>query len=180
MKQCIRQNQDEKKEGDNSPSAHKHFGSLISAVSETKLSLIATVLHCLTAGESCKLIRKSLIVRYCPSVGYLSASPQLVSVPFTFKCISEVSLSIGSDVSMLLFGIATTELLHSKDGYMTYDDYNSVADPGEGPGKPGPPPLFLNQTEARRAEKKFSQGLDNRASPLSEGLHGSVTAYQPS
>ena len=28
-----------------------------------------------------------------------------------------------------------------------------VADPGVGPG--GPPPLFLDQTEARRAEKKF-------------------------
>ena len=55
-----------------------------------------------------------------------------------------------------------------------------MVDPGEGPGEPGPPPLFLNQTEARRAEKIFSQGLDGRASPLSEGLRGSVTAYQPS
>ena len=178
MKQCIRQNQDEKKEGDNSPSAHKHFGSLISAVSETKLSLIATVLHCLKAGESCKLIRKSLIVRYCPSVGYLRASPQLVSVPFTFKCIIEVSLCIGSD-ALVLFGIVTTELVHSKDGYITYNDYKSVADPGEGPREPRPPPLFLNQTEARRAETKFSQALDDWASPLSEGLHGSVSTYQP-
>ena len=35
----------------------------------------------------------------------------------------------------------------------------SVADPGEGPGGPAPPlppPLFLDQTEARRAEKNFS------------------------
>ena len=32
----------------------------------------------------------------------------------------------------------------------------AVADPGEGPGRPAPPlPLFLGQTEARRAEKKF-------------------------
>ena len=31
----------------------------------------------------------------------------------------------------------------------------SVADPGEGRGGPAPPPLFLRQTEAQRAEKKF-------------------------
>ena len=46
-----------------------------------------------------------------------------------------------------------------------------------GPG--GPPPLVLDQNEARRAEKKFfkagppfplSQGLDDRAPRLSEGL----------
>ena len=30
----------------------------------------------------------------------------------------------------------------------------SVADPGEEPGGPGPP-LFLDQTEARRAEKRL-------------------------
>ena len=31
-----------------------------------------------------------------------------------------------------------------------------MADPGEGPGVPAPPPsLFLDQTEARRAEKKI-------------------------
>ena len=61
----------------------------------------------------------------------------------------------------------------------------AVADPGEGPG----PPLFLDQTEGRRAEKIFfcdrppplSQGLDDRPStpylgvwmtapPLSQGL----------
>ena len=32
---------------------------------------------------------------------------------------------------------------------------NLVADPGEGPGEPAPspPPLFLDQTDARRAEK---------------------------
>ena len=47
-------------------------------------------------------------------------------------------------------------------------------DPGEGPG--GPPPLFLDQNEAQRAEKKFCEagptlflGLDDPP-PLSEGL----------
>ena len=49
-----------------------------------------------------------------------------------------------------------------------------MADPGQ-----GPPPLCLDQTDARRAEKNFfgdlspppplSQGLDDRP-PLSEGL----------
>ena len=47
-----------------------------------------------------------------------------------------------------------------------------------GPG--GPPPLVLDQTEDRRAEKNFfkagptlplSQGLDDRAPRLSEGLY---------
>ena len=34
---------------------------------------------------------------------------------------------------------------------------SSVVDPGEGPGRPGDPgpPLCLDQTEARRAEKNF-------------------------
>ena len=48
-----------------------------------------------------------------------------------------------------------------------------MADPAEGPGRP----LFLDQSEARRAEKTFflrppplSQGLDDRAPPLSLGL----------
>ena len=69
-----------------------------------------------------------------------------------------------------------------------------MADPGEEPGGPGPP-LFLDQTETRRAEKYFfgdrppslnfirllrvvitpyrpplSQGLDDRPPPLPEGL----------
>ena len=57
-----------------------------------------------------------------------------------------------------------------------------MADPGEGPGGPAPPPLVLGQTEAQRAEKIFletpstpppppppprpplSKGLDDRAS----------------
>ena len=33
-----------------------------------------------------------------------------------------------------------------------------VADPGEGPGGPGPP-LFLDQTEARGAQKKMTTWL---------------------
>ena len=55
-----------------------------------------------------------------------------------------------------------------------------VADPGEGPGGAPAPPLFLDQTEARRAEKNFggdrsSPGLDDRQPhppppPLSQGL----------
>ena len=56
----------------------------------------------------------------------------------------------------------------------------SVADPGEGPA----PPLFLDQSEARRAEKNFfktshpppsprlSQGLDDHTPSLSEGPDG--------
>ena len=33
--------------------------------------------------------------------------------------------------------------------------YSTVADPGEGPGGVRPLPLFLDQTEARRAKKHF-------------------------
>ena len=56
-----------------------------------------------------------------------------------------------------------------------------MVDPGEGSGGVGPPliSLFLDQTEARRAEKKFfslSKGLDDLPYhrppliPLSQGL----------
>ena len=55
----------------------------------------------------------------------------------------------------------------------------TVADPGEAP--PGGGHLFLDQTEARRAEKKIlldrapsSQDLDDRAPHLSEGLDPSL------
>ena len=54
-----------------------------------------------------------------------------------------------------------------------------MEDPGEGPWDP-PPPLFLDQSEARRAEKNFlqiappplSKGLDDHhpPPPLSQGL----------
>ena len=58
----------------------------------------------------------------------------------------------------------------------------TVMDPGEGPRGPGNP-LFLDQTEARRAEKYFletgspslSQGLDDRPPPLTS-RSGSSTA----
>ena len=52
----------------------------------------------------------------------------------------------------------------------------TVVDPGKGPGRPRPS-LLLDQTEARRAEKiwrgdhpPISKGLDDRPSPLSQGL----------
>ena len=52
--------------------------------------------------------------------------------------------------------------------------YSTVADPGEGPGGVRPLPLFLDQTEARRAKKHFfwrpppplSKDLDDRPPPL--------------
>ena len=59
----------------------------------------------------------------------------------------------------------------------TKDGMCIVGDPGEGPG--GAAPVFFDQTEARRVEKVFflrpgppslSQGLDDRATPLSEGV----------
>ena len=49
----------------------------------------------------------------------------------------------------------------------TYD-LSAVADPGKGPGGPPPPPLFLGQSEARRAEK--IRGWIPPPPPLSEGL----------
>ena len=42
--------------------------------------------------------------------------------------------------------------------YLKEYSYLPVADPGEGPG-PAPPPLFLDQTEARKAEKIIFLGL---------------------
>ena len=58
-----------------------------------------------------------------------------------------------------------------------------VADQGEGPGGGGPP-LFLDQNEARRAEKNFfetaplSQGLDDCSPPpLSESLDPPLASY---
>ena len=41
------------------------------------------------------------------------------------------------------------------------DDVPPVADPGEGPGGPGPP-LFLDQTEGRTPVPSLSKGLDDR------------------
>ena len=48
-----------------------------------------------------------------------------------------------------------------RNGFIT------VADSGEGPGGPLPPLLFLDQTEARRAEKFF---LATGPTPLPQGL----------
>ena len=55
-----------------------------------------------------------------------------------------------------------------------------MADLGKGPGGPAPHPLFLDQTEARRADKilgeiglphPLSKGLDDQPPPpLSQGL----------
>ena len=64
--------------------------------------------------------------------------------------------------------------------------YSTVADPGEGPGGVRPPPLFLDQTEARRAEKHFfgrpppplSKDLDDRP-PLSQGLDSAIQHHSP-
>ena len=50
---------------------------------------------------------------------------------------------------------------------MISENTNAVADPGKGPGAP-PPPLFLDQTEARSAEKIFWG--DRAPLPLSKGL----------
>ena len=56
-------------------------------------------------------------------------------------------------LSLNLWGISIKEVIR-------FQALLSVADPGEGPGGPAPPlpppPLFLDQTEARRAEKNFS------------------------
>ena len=53
-------------------------------------------------------------------------------------------------LSLNLWGISIKEVIR-------FQALLSVADPGEGPGGPAPPlppPLFLDQTEARRAEKR--------------------------
>ena len=48
-------------------------------------------------------------------------------------------------------------------------EFYSVADPGERPGGPGPP-LFLDQTKARRVEKNFLETCPPPPLPLSKGL----------
>ena len=54
-------------------------------------------------------------------------------------------------------------------GYLTLSTSSvAVADPGEGTGGASSPPLFLDQTEARRAETIFFR---RPASPLSKGLN---------
>ena len=57
----------------------------------------------------------------------------------------------------------------SIDDIFVFIEYVPVGDPGEGPGGGRPPnPLFLDQTEVRRAEKNrptLSQGLDDLPPP---------------
>ena len=64
-----------------------------------------------------------------------------------------------------------------------------MEDPGEGPEGPGPP-VFLDQTDARRAEEKFflnrlpppplslCYGLDDRAPALFEGLDPPLKSWE--
>ena len=56
---------------------------------------------------------------------------------------------------------------------LSYDDsIITVADPGRGPGGPSSPPhsYFLDQTEAPRAEKVFSETAPPPGPLLSQGL----------
>ena len=57
-------------------------------------------------------------------------------------------------------------IISSHDFHFHSNNHSLVAEPGKGPGG-SCPPLFLDQTEARRTEKKKWGG---RASPLSQGL----------
>ena len=51
-----------------------------------------------------------------------------------------------------------------------------MADPGEGLRGPGHP-LFLDQTEAQRAEKNFFGELRTPHPPLSQGMEPHCTAH---
>ena len=55
-------------------------------------------------------------------------------------------------------------------------EFYSVADPGERPGGPGPP-LFLDQTKARRVEKNFLETCPTPLPPLSKGLDDRPPSY---
>ena len=59
-----------------------------------------------------------------------------------------------SGIQVLLKKKSGTQYLKTGDPQRGVLNSRPVADPGEGPGGPGPP-LFLHQTEARRAEKNF-------------------------
>ena len=55
-----------------------------------------------------------------------------------------------------------------------------VADPGEGPGGPAPPPRFWTKQkffgDTGPHPSLLSKGLDDRASPLSQGLDPALRA----
>ena len=66
--------------------------------------------------------------------------------------------------------------------------YSTVADPGEGPGGVRPLPLFLDQTEARRAKKHFfwrppppflRMWMTAPPPPLSQGLDPVIQHHSP-
>ena len=56
----------------------------------------------------------------------------------------------------------------------------AVANPGEGPGEPASAPLVLDQTEARRAKKKFfgdhPPPPPSPFTPLSQGLDPALSS----
>ena len=54
-----------------------------------------------------------------------------------------------------LHQVHSLEFAHTKHKNTVPCSCISVADPGEGPWWPTPPPLFLDQTEDQRAAKKL-------------------------
>ena len=72
---------------------------------------------------------------------------------YLLKYISEGEIKI--TVALLLKKEDTIKLNASKEVNPLTSCTKGVADPGEGPGGTRTPSLFLDQTEARRAEKNF-------------------------
>ena len=81
-----------------------------------------------------------------------------------------VSVVLGSIVSINWCSLFTLSVIFS---FSTVSSHDSVADPGEGPGGPPPPPLILDQTEPQRAEKLFWE-----THPLSKGLDDFPPPYR--
>ena len=99
------------------------------------------------------VIRRSQVrVRLWPLAGFVLSGPEFKSSA------THVNSQLGTSCQL---------------GLLILLCYVCVTDPGDGPGGPGSPSLFLDQIDARRAEKKFlrsppptlSQGLDDRAPP---------------
>ena len=101
------------------------------------------------------VIRRSQVrVRLWPLAGFVLGGPEFKSSA------THVNSQLGTSCQL---------------GLLILLCYVCVTDPGDGSGGPGSPPhLFLDQIDARRAEKKFlrspppptlSQGLDDRAPP---------------